>query len=84
MNAEGTCRCTGALAKRRVARDTQRTLANVETEALLEAVANRLGKVGAEKLSDTLGEVKTEAVVDYLADWPTDLKLETLSKFWPT
>ena len=63
MNAEGTCRCTGALAKRRVARDTQRTLANVETEALLEAVANRLGKVGAETLSDTLGEVKTEAVV---------------------
>lgn len=39
--------------------------------------------MGAEKLSDTLGEVRTEAVVDYLADWPTDLKLETLSKFWP-
>lgn len=81
MNAEGTCRCTDALAKRRVARDTKQTLANVEIKALLESVANRLEKVGAESLSDTLGEVRTE--VDYLADCPTDLKLETLRKFWP-
>ena len=36
----------------------------------------------AETLSHTQGEEKVEPLVDNLADWPTDLKPETISVFW--
>lgn len=37
--------------------------------------------MGAETLSNTLGEVKIKALVDNVADWPSDLKSETLSVY---
>jgi len=70
------------LPNRSVDRNTRRTLCNVKTEALFEALAARLGEDWAKTLSDTLGKVKVEALVNNLADWPTELMPETLSEFW--
>ena len=44
------------------------TLGDVDTEMLVDTLAETLAEMEAETLGDTLGNVETEALVDTLAD----------------
>ena len=52
----------------------------MKAQTLVDALADSLAEVKAEKLTDTLAEVKVLAPFDALADWPTELVPQTLSE----
>ena len=72
-----------ALANKGGARDIKRNLPNVKTETLVDALADSVAEVEAEKLTDTLVKVKFLALFDALPDWRTELVPQTLREHRP-
>ena len=54
------------------------TLADVMTEALIDALGDTLAEVEAETLGDTLADVTAEALLHALADTVAEVEAETL------
>ena len=71
-------RCSTLQASTGNAQNTKRTLSDVNAKALVDAIANILKAVETETLIDIVAEMEAEAVVDALPDTLADLKTAKL------